>query len=151
MPKVSKLRKGEIARVEIDGIQQLTDDILDQLMPETKAEMLRGLEAIAQRVRAQWPIGPKRKDRSFHSVEKFAISIKITDNGVVGSVVNTAPWAGMIRRKGLGGPFDIDAEDRKLKGLRRNKLVWKSLLVYEAEQELDKITDAILRDLKIGG
>jgi hypothetical protein len=149
MPKVSKLRQGEIARVEIDGVRELTDGILEKLMPETKAEMTRGLEAIARRVRAQWPIGPKRKDRSYHSVEKFAISIKIKDGEVVGSVVNTAPWAGMIRRKGLGGVFDLDAEARKLKGLRKNKLVWKSVLVYETEQEMPKIIDAILRDLKI--
>jgi hypothetical protein len=128
-------------------LEQMTRRALDALAPDTRAAMETAVNRTVKRAKKDWPIGKERPDRNYHSIEKFRVGVALIEGEVVGIVQNTAPWSAVIRRKNAGPIFDIDAEQNKLKGLKRNKLVWKSKLVAQGEEQVGPLVDAILDDI----
>ena len=127
-------------------------ELLRNIAPETYSALQGSTRNIAQKSRAKWPIGRKRENRSFHSIEKFSVSVSLQGEAVVAKVSNDAFWAGLIKRKGVGALFDIAAEERKARGikdLRNNKLIWKATMAYFTEVEMEKTLDLIMRELEL--
>lgn len=128
-------------------LEKMTRRALDALAPDTRAAMETAVNRTVKRAKKDWPIGKERPDRNYHSIERFRVGVALIEGEVVGIVQNTAPWSAVIRRKNAGPIFDIDAEQNKLKGLKRNKLVWKSKLVAQGEEQVGPLVDAILDDI----
>ena len=147
-PSRRSLLTGKETGLDIStDLEKMTRRALDSLAPNTRAAMDSAINKTVKRAKKNWPIGKDRPDRSFHSIEKFRVGVALVEGEVVGIVQNTAPWSAVIRRKNAGPIFDIDAEQNKLKGLKRNKLVWKSQLVAQGEDQVDALVDAILDDI----
>ena len=147
-PSRRSLLTGAEAGLDIStDLDKMTREALDAIAPDTRRAMESTINRTVKRAKKNWPIGRERPDRSYHSIEKFKIGVALIEGEVVGIVQNTAPWSGVIRRRNAGPIFDIDAEQNKLKGLKRNKFVWKSKLVAEGEDQVDELVDAILADI----
>ena len=152
MSRYKSLRGAGIATIEIDdtALQQSMEELLREIVPDTYGALQTATTTIAQKSRGKWPIGKKRENRSFHSIEKFSVSVSLQGEAVVAKVSNEAFWAGLIKRKGVGAVFDIAAEERKARGikdLRNNKLIWKATMAYFTEVQMGKTLDLIMREL----
>ena len=152
MSTYKSLRGSGIATIEIDDteLQNTMEQLLRDIIPDTYGALQTATTTIAQKSRGKWPIGRKRANRSFHSIEKFSVAVSLQGEAVVAKVSNEAFWAGLIRRKGLGGVFDVAAEERKSRGirdLRNKKLIWKATMAYFTEVQMGKTLDLIMREL----
>lgn len=155
MSTYKSLRGSGIATLTIDDtdLQREMDTLLRDIAPETMGALQGATRKIAQKSRGKWPIGRKRENRSFHSIEKFSVSVSLQGEQIVATVKNEAFWAGLIKRKGVGAIFDIAAEERKSRGikdLRNNKLIWKSTMVYFTEIEMETVMELIMDEIGVG-
>ena len=142
-----KLRAGQEIGLSLgDDLDFIIEDMLNAVAPKTTAALRQNNRAIIAKVKRRWPIGRDRPNRSFHSIQKFTSTVIPEGEDLAAVIINTAPWARMIRRRNAGPVFDLSRKEPTVdrssaKKLARSKLVWKSLLARVGEESADKLLD----------
>lgn len=100
-----QIKEGKVTVTLDDDVERMVRDLVDRLAPGVRELVGDAARELHDQARDNWPVGPDRKDRPYHSRDRiqWTVLVDTKKSEIRGAVWCDAEWAKYIKPKGKGG------------------------------------------------